>query len=171
MKQKLMQQQPLTADDFWDFSLQLYGKPEIQKVCLTLQDQYQLNVNLLLFACYLDAQGIFVSESDFKSLVQSSLKQDEQIQNTRAQRRNAKNKDAELYQNLKQQELQLERLQQSDIVQAMNKIDTPQAPGGVESATSNLDTYRQSEGSNTSTDQQLNTLLNQLKSANQSLFK
>lgn len=36
----------------WDFSTAVYAKPEIQSACLTLQDQYGVNVPLLLCCCW-----------------------------------------------------------------------------------------------------------------------
>lgn len=37
--------------DFWDFSISFYANADVESTCLTLQDQYNLNVNLILF-CY-----------------------------------------------------------------------------------------------------------------------
>ena len=36
----------------WDFSIAFYAKPKIQSACLTLQDQYGVNVPLLLCCCW-----------------------------------------------------------------------------------------------------------------------
>ena len=43
---------------FWDYSLSLYGREGVEQVCLALQGRHDLNVNLLLFACWLADQGI-----------------------------------------------------------------------------------------------------------------
>lgn len=37
--------------EFWNFSIGFYANPEVESTCLNLQDQYHLNVNLILF-CY-----------------------------------------------------------------------------------------------------------------------
>ena len=43
----------LNADlTLWDFSIAFYAKPEIQSASLTLQDQYGVNVPLLLCCCW-----------------------------------------------------------------------------------------------------------------------
>lgn len=42
---------------FWDFSLAVYGRPEVAAACLGLQDRHGLDVNLLLLACWLGASG------------------------------------------------------------------------------------------------------------------
>lgn len=37
---------------FWDFSLQLYSSAGVEKLCLQLQDDYQVDVNFALFCCW-----------------------------------------------------------------------------------------------------------------------
>lgn len=44
--------------DFWNFSLRLYARPQIADLCVELQDAYHLNVNLLLWCCWLEQQAI-----------------------------------------------------------------------------------------------------------------
>lgn len=41
------------ADSFWRFSLAFYGRAPVQAACLALQDRHGLDVNLLLYACWL----------------------------------------------------------------------------------------------------------------------
>jgi uncharacterized protein (TIGR02444 family) len=45
------------ADPFWDFSVDLYGRPGVADACLFLQDQYGLNVNLTLLCVWCGARG------------------------------------------------------------------------------------------------------------------
>jgi len=40
-----------------DFALKTYAKPEVEGLCLELQDRYGGQVNILLWAAWLDAQG------------------------------------------------------------------------------------------------------------------
>lgn len=42
----------LPANPFWDFSAQLYAQPGVSKACLRLQDDFDLDVNLLLFCLW-----------------------------------------------------------------------------------------------------------------------
>lgn len=42
---------------FWDFSAALYGRPGVADACIRLQDECGLDVNLLLFACWLENSG------------------------------------------------------------------------------------------------------------------
>ena len=51
----------MTADfqnnPFWDYSVSIYGKPDVADACIFLQDKYGLDVNLLLFCVWLGASG------------------------------------------------------------------------------------------------------------------
>lgn len=42
-----------TANPFWDFSLAVYRKPAVADACLRLQDGVGLDVNLLLYCCWI----------------------------------------------------------------------------------------------------------------------
>lgn len=45
------------ANPFWDFSLALYAEEGVAPACLALQDRLGLDVNVLLFCCWLDFSG------------------------------------------------------------------------------------------------------------------
>lgn len=47
----------LPAHPFWDWSLEIYGRPGVEEALLDLQDRLGLDVNLLLFACWTGATG------------------------------------------------------------------------------------------------------------------
>jgi len=47
----------VSAEDFWSFSLDFYGKQNVAKACLSLQDRRDADVNLLLLAAYLASKG------------------------------------------------------------------------------------------------------------------
>jgi len=49
--------QTLTPSEFWDFSLDLFRRPELSKLCLELQDNYAADINMVLFACWLGHTG------------------------------------------------------------------------------------------------------------------
>ncbi|WP_439134656.1 TIGR02444 family protein [Pseudomaricurvus sp.] len=44
-------------ESLWDFSLSIYAEPEMEALCLHLQDRRGINVNLLLWALWLDARS------------------------------------------------------------------------------------------------------------------
>lgn len=47
----------------WDFALALYSSPGVEETVLQLQDQANANVNILLWACWLQQRKIALSES------------------------------------------------------------------------------------------------------------
>jgi uncharacterized protein (TIGR02444 family) len=47
----------LPAHPFWNYSLALYAKPGVNTACLALQDEFDLDVNLVLFCLWAGAEG------------------------------------------------------------------------------------------------------------------
>lgn len=56
----------ITADKFWQFSLQLYT--QVKPLCLQWQDELGVNVNLLLLLCYLEQQQLSLSAAQLQQL-------------------------------------------------------------------------------------------------------
>lgn len=46
----------------WDFSLALYRNPEVEQICLLLQDQWGANINLLLWLRWLEVNNTPVAK-------------------------------------------------------------------------------------------------------------
>ena len=42
---------------FWDFSLRVHGADGVAGACLDLQDAHQLDVNIVLYCCWIGATG------------------------------------------------------------------------------------------------------------------
>ena len=42
---------------FWDFSLEVYGAEGVAPACLVLQEAHQLDVNIVLYCCWIGASG------------------------------------------------------------------------------------------------------------------
>lgn len=42
---------------FWDFSLRVYGSDGVPEACLVLQERHRIDVNVLLYCCWLGASG------------------------------------------------------------------------------------------------------------------
>jgi uncharacterized protein (TIGR02444 family) len=49
---------PLANNPFWDFSLALYSHDELARLCLVLQDEWDADVNLLLYGVWLAHHGV-----------------------------------------------------------------------------------------------------------------
>ena len=41
----------------WDFSIAVYARQGVASACLSLQERYRIDVNLLLYCCWLGAEG------------------------------------------------------------------------------------------------------------------
>jgi uncharacterized protein (TIGR02444 family) len=55
---------------FWQYSLQVYANSKVREICLQLQDEFSLNVNLLLLGGWTANQNIQLSAEDYCQLGQ-----------------------------------------------------------------------------------------------------
>jgi uncharacterized protein (TIGR02444 family) len=53
----VISQSTFPPNEFWDFSVRLYGKPDVADACLALQDRHGVNVNVVLLCCWLSFSG------------------------------------------------------------------------------------------------------------------
>src|SRR5262245_32609530 len=58
-------------NDFWRFSLAVYGQPGVAGECLGLQDKFGLNINLLLFCAWLGRRGIVLTREHLEGAAHS----------------------------------------------------------------------------------------------------
>lgn len=117
----------LSSEQFWSYSLSLY--PAIKEVCLQWQDDFDVNINLLLFLLYLDKQQQSLTEAQLQQL-EDLLKHfsTEVTQSIRALRRTLPSPwlESDMQQPLRQQllstELAAEKLEQQLLVQQFNQL-------------------------------------------------
>ena len=113
----------LTLERLWQFSLQYYSVREVKEACLNLQNQFKGNVNLLLLLKWLDEQQVCFHEQDWRRVEECLGRTEALLLNFRELRRKLKGQVAEtLYRESLQFELQLEKQQQSDLVDCINSI-------------------------------------------------
>ena len=62
----------LQSTKFWDFSNQLYGKDGVAEICLDLQENLEVDVNLLLFCYWIACFKNIPSESEWMQISQFS---------------------------------------------------------------------------------------------------
>jgi uncharacterized protein (TIGR02444 family) len=62
---------PQYQNEFWRFSLAVYGQPGVAEECLGLQDKFGLNINLLLFCAWLGRRGIVLTREDLEGASRS----------------------------------------------------------------------------------------------------
>lgn len=110
----------LNASEFWAFSLNVY--PDWQKTLLQLQDDYDLNINLLLLCIYLEQQNQGLSDQQMTSLIQLCEQTNPLLISLREVRRAAKGVSQQAYSQLKQAELELEKQQQQALVRQANTM-------------------------------------------------
>lgn len=123
----------ITADSFWQFSLQLY--PRVKPLCLQWQDELGVNVNLLLLLCYLEQQQRSLNAAELQQLAAQLNNFSMQFtQPLRALRKNTAiaaitpPQQQSLKQALLQAELTLEQLEQQLLLQhcpPLSKKATP----------------------------------------------
>lgn len=119
----------MEPNPFWLFSLRIYAEPVVAELCLRLQDEFGVNVNLLLFCCWLDVNGIDKGEH-FLHSVEAAVKQwqTEVVQPLRRVRRWVDAGD--FYQRLKAVELEAERLEQDMLYNAFCQATSKSGKGG-----------------------------------------
>lgn len=73
---------------FWRFALKVYAQPGVSPLCLTLQDENGIDVNLLLFACWCGSTGRRLTAQHVETAAASTVAWTEGVvRNLRAARR------------------------------------------------------------------------------------
>lgn len=130
---------------FWNFSLRFYSQPEVADACLSLQDDSQVDVNVLLLLFWLAAAGKGLS-CDEVAMIDGHVKRwrETVVAPLRAVRRSIPKSEAhspqgEFRSHLKRLELEAEHLQQDDLFALFSTL----APGepSRELALQNLAAY------------------------------
>ncbi|MCW8109030.1 TIGR02444 family protein [Alteromonas ponticola] len=129
----------LSFQHFWNFSVTHYLAGENKRCCLTLQDQYGVNVNLLLLLGWCITHHKIVTLVQWNELQGAIEQSDENLKAHRHRRQKEKQKtqfDSARYQLLKDQELVLERRQQADMLEQFSQqvhlcIEPDQVNGSI----------------------------------------
>ena len=106
------------AETLWQFSCDYYAPR--QRAFLALQDHYQLNINLLLLAIFLDRQNLALTTAQWQQLIAHIADSDAELQSMRQHRRNL-SRGSEEYQQSLTTELQLEKQQQAACIVWLNQ--------------------------------------------------
>lgn len=99
------------AEQAWQFALQRYQRPEVESLCLGLQDGWQMNVTLLLFLAFLSEQGIVCTKAEVEEMRAKSaqLDRDLLVELRQLRRRSKFFLSPDGYHHLKRAELDAER--------------------------------------------------------------
>ena len=110
---------PVNYDnDFWRFSLVVYGAEGVAAECLGLQDMLGIDVNVLLFCAWLGTRGAQLQRKDVEAAMRAvAVWQDDVVRPLRAIRQFTKTKcDDEAFRtSLKQIELRAEQIEQAKL--------------------------------------------------------
>lgn len=113
----------LTLEHLWQFSLHYYSVREVKEACLSLQNRFNGNVNLLLALKWFDEHGITIEDHEWHRLQESLHHSDVLLHDFRDLRRQLKHNVPDgIYRQALAFELQLEKQQQSDLVDCMNHL-------------------------------------------------
>jgi uncharacterized protein (TIGR02444 family) len=137
------------GEQFWTFSLTVYGQPEVERACLRLQFDHYLDVNVVLFCAWAGVLGISLDKATFAEHIAAAGKwQELAVQPIRGIRRRLKDLTVaglstegrdELREAIKSAELQAEKLEQSVLVQTLAGLT--QGDPSVALADANFDAY------------------------------
>ncbi len=136
------------SEDFWTFSLRVYAKADVAPACLALQNQYGLDVNLLLYGCWLGARGVQLDVASLTPAMAFSGRWSEHVVRPLRRARTWMKNDSdargqlpadiydELRESIKTIELEAERLQQLAL-EAMT-VDSEQTPTRADEAATHM---------------------------------
>ena len=124
----------LTAEGLWQFSLARYGA--VESLCLALQDDHGLNINLLMLCAYCQSEGCALDELQVGDLIRHNRQwQQEVINPYRALRKTLKPRlSPEDYQQMLAIELALEKEEQQRLFAALPvhlPPDNPEAQANI----------------------------------------
>lgn len=139
------------ADDFWRYSARLYGKPGISEKCLRLQDDAGIDINLMLFCCWIGFRaGKTLHTEEIRALLEVTRDWREgAIKPIRRLRRELKGLTARtegsgfVYDAIKHCELDAEKVKQRLLIRAAGTIEIIGAEpiDAAETALANIERY------------------------------
>ena len=105
-------------NEFWRFSLAVYGEAGVEQECLALQQPLGVDVNLLLFCAWLGARGIALSKEQIEAASGAAAAwQDQVVRPLRGVRQQIKTLKRDAFENfrtkVKSVELEAEQIEQA----------------------------------------------------------
>ncbi len=55
--------------ELWNYSTQIWTLPEVEGICLNLQNTYNANVNMLLYCCWMGDKNLSLNDDDLQALL------------------------------------------------------------------------------------------------------
>lgn len=57
------------TSEFWNYSTQIWTLPEVESICLEMQNNFDANVNILLYCCWVGDKKLTLSDDDLQMLL------------------------------------------------------------------------------------------------------
>lgn len=133
---------------FWTFSLDVYGRSGVAELCLALQDERGLDVNLLLFGLWLGGQGRTVDAAEMTGLVDAARPWQEGVVKPLRQARRALKAMAseDLRKTVAEAELDAEYREQRRLAEAARVLPAAVPTDPDEACRNNLKVYLNHQG-------------------------
>lgn len=138
-------------DAFWTWSLERYGRDSVEEILLRLQDAFELNANIALWACWCATVFEPITHDDMRAAIDATAPWSERVTKPlRAVRRYLKQAQGEspLRAQIKDAELQAEKAEQAmleafaqDRLRPLAGKDSPAAAKHRNNARRNLAAY------------------------------
>lgn len=125
-----------SADALWTFAINLYQHKALAEHCLKLQDEYRVNINILLWCIWCGEEGMPIDEARLDlAALEIHAWHGQMVEPLRTIRRAMKNFDAaqknkslaSCYEQMKAAELALERVELSMLAQLCEEWSEPNA--------------------------------------------
>lgn len=55
--------------EFWNYSTQIWSLPEVETNCLALQNDFDANINMLFYCCWIGSKKLNLSDDDLRILL------------------------------------------------------------------------------------------------------
>jgi len=149
------------TSELWNYSTQIWTLPEVEAICLDLQDNYDINVNMLLYCCWIGDKNLSLNDDDLQALLDTIQPWQTIIKPLRDSRKMMKqqlialpaNMIDQTVSNISEMELNAEHMTQLALEKALRpeKITPCDGLSGIECSLNNIKTYISSLDNTTST--------------------
>lgn len=131
------------GDEFWKFSLAFYRRGGVAEACLALQDRHGLDVNLVLYACWVGLSGRGrLGKRDLAEAERATAPWRRDVtEKLRTRRRMLKSAEAALYAEAQQQELAAEEVAQHGLARLAPALEAASRDAMIADARANLWLY------------------------------
>jgi len=139
------------TSELWNYSTQIWTLPEVEAICLDLQDSYDANANMLLYCCWIGDKNLSLNDDDLQILLDTIKPWQTIIKPLRDSRKMMKqqllalpaNMIDKTVSNISEMELNAEHMTQLALEKALRpeKIAPCDDLSGIECSLNNIKTY------------------------------